>query len=394
MERRSWKLYLIWALLAAGLGYAVWGFSSLYLQNRREAGLIHASGRIEATEVTVGTKVSGRIEKLLVKEGDRVERGALLAEISSDEVRARWERAQAAVQVARRNLSRQAQNVEYWDHKIRESETTLEFSRRQVEEQILQAEASLGVATAALARAEANLDWWQKESSRLEDLYRQGMVSTQALDNARSSLRAAVAEVDQLRREKDRARATLRLAQNGRLQIEVLEKQRQAALSMRAQSREAMEAARMEMKMAEAQAREAQAVLDDCRIIAPISGTITAKIAEEGEVLAAGRPILTMVDLSDVYLKVYIPEAEIGKIRLGNPARIRVDAFPNRYFEAKVTYVNPEAEFTPKNVETKEERVNLVFAVRLTATNPQGLLKPGMPADGIIKYRPDAPWPQ
>ena len=207
MERRRLRLYLLWALLAAGLVYALWGFSSRYLQNRKENGLIYASGRIEGTEVTVGTKVAGRLERLLVDEGDRVEKAALLAEISSEDVRARWERAQAATSVAQRNLARQTENIRYWDHKVTESETGLELLRKQVRGGIAQSVAALGAATADLARAEANLDWWQRESRRLEDLHRQGMVSTQALDNGRSSLRAAQAETDRLRQEKDRARA-------------------------------------------------------------------------------------------------------------------------------------------------------------------------------------------
>jgi len=394
MERKKVRLYLLWAFLGAALIYALWGFSRLYLQNKQEAGLIHASGRIEGTEVTVGTKVAGRLERLLVEEGGSVERGSLLAEISSGEIRARWERAQAAISVTERNLSRQAENVQYWDHKVREAETSLELARKQIEDQIAEAEASLGAAMAALARAEANLDWWQKESRRLEDLFRQGMVSAQSLDNAKSSLQASAAEVDQLRKEKERAQAALRLAQNARLQIEIRQKEKAAALSMRSQAKEGMEGARMEMKMAEAAAKEAQAILEDCRIVAPISGTVMTKIAEEGEVLAAGRPILTLIDLTDIYLKVYIPEVEIGKIRLGNLARIAVDAYPNRFFEAKVTQISQQAEFTPKNVETKQERVNLVFAVKLTADHPEGLLKPGMPADGVIKYKDGISWPK
>ena len=394
MERKRLRLYTLWSLLAAGLIYAVWGFSHLYFQNRAESGLIFASGRIEGTEVTVGTKVAGRVERLWVKEGDRVEKGALLAEISSNEIRARWEKAQAAISVSERNLARQTENIQYSEHKVREAEASLEFLRKQVQEQIAQAEASLGAATAGLVRAQANLDWWQKESRRMEDLYGQGMVSTQSVDNAKSSLRAALAEVDQLRQEKDRAKASLRLAQSARLQIDIKEKERAAACSVRSQTKEATEGARMEMKMTEAAAREAQAVLEDCRILAPLSGTVMTKIAEEGEVLIAGRPILTLIDLSDIYLKVYIPQVEVGKIRLGNPARIFLDAYPDRPFEARVTNINQQAEFTPKNVETRQERVNLVFAVKLTADSPQGLLKPGMPADAVIKYRDQASWPK
>jgi HlyD family secretion protein len=393
-SRKRLRLYVLWSLLAAGLIYALWGFSRLYLGDKAESGLILASGRIEGTEITVGTKVAGRVERLLVDEGYAVEKGALLAEISSAEIQARRERAQAAVSVAQRNLARLTENVQYGEHKVKEAEASLDLLRKRVEEQIAQARASLGAASAGLIRAQANLDWWQKETRRLEDLYRQGMVSTQAMDNARSSLRVASAEADQLKQEKERAQATLRLAHGGRLEINIQEKEKAAVLSMRSQTKEAMEGALMERKMAEASAKEAQAVLDDCRILAPISGTVMTKIAEEGEVLVAGRPILTLIDLKDIYLKVYIPQTEVGKVRLGNRARIYCDAYPGRPFEAKVTNINQQAEFTPKNVETKQERVNLVFAVKLTADNPQGLLKPGMPADGIIKYQDQAPWPK
>jgi HlyD family secretion protein len=394
MKRRKTMLYLLWFLLAAGLISALWGFSNLYLQNKKDNGLIYASGRIEGTEVTVGTKVAGRMERLLVQEGDRVEKGTVLAEISSEEIKARRERAQAAISVSQRNLARQTESIRYWGHKVKESETHLELLRKRVQGGVAEANAALGAAAAGLARAEANLDWWQRESRRLEDLHSQGMVSTQAVDSGRSSLRAAQAEMDQFGREKDRALVVLEMAKEARLQIEVEEKGLAAARSMGNQAQEAMEGARSEMKMAEASEREARAILDDCQILAPISGTVMTRIAEGGEVLAAGRPILTLIDLSDIYLKVYIPQVQIGKIRLGNPARIYVDAYPDRSFEAKVTQISQQAEFTPKNVETKQERVNLVFAVKLTASNPQGLLKPGMPADGIIKYMDQTAWPK
>jgi len=394
MERKKVRLYILWSLLVVGLVYALWGFSHLYFQNKAESGLLYASGRMEGTEVTVGTKVAGRVEELSVEEGDRVEKGALLTRISSEEIKARWEKAQAAISVAQRNVARQTENVQYCDHKVKEVDASLNLMRKQVEERIAQAKAGLGAAGAAMARGEANLDWCQKEARRLEDLHRQGMVSTQAVDNGKSLLRSALAEVDQLRQEKERAAASLRLAYEGRLEIGIKEKERAATLSMRNQTQEGAEATRMELKVAEAAARETQAVLDDCRILAPISGTVMTKIAQQGEVLAAGRPILTLIDLNDIYLKVYIPQVEIGKIRLGNPARIYCDAHPNRPFEAKVININQQAEFTPKNVETKQERVNLVFAVKVRAENPEGLLKPGMPADAIIKYKDQTPWPR
>jgi HlyD family secretion protein len=137
---------------------------------------------------------------------------------------------------------------------------------------------------------------------------------------------------------------------------------------------------------------EAEANLEDTRIKSPIRGVILTREAEPGLVAAAGTPLFTLVDLDNLYLKVYIPETDIGRLRLGQEARIYLDAYPDQDFTARVSRVSQRAEFTPKYVETQAERVKLVFAVELKADNPEGYLKPGMPADGVIRLKEEVPW--
>ena len=139
---------------------------------------------------------------------------------------------------------------------------------------------------------------------------------------------------------------------------------------------------------AKAATNEIKSYVDDTVIISPCNGTVIAKLVEQGEVIPAGTPVVTIVNLDNLYLKGYVPETQIGKIRFNAPAYIIVDAFPDRHSPAYVGYISQSAEFTPKEVQTKEERVKQVFSVKLyLKKNPKHFLKPGMPADGYIKLR-------
>lgn len=130
------------------------------------------------------------------------------------------------------------------------------------------------------------------------------------------------------------------------------------------------------------------------RIHAPIDGTILVKVRENGEYVQAGQTVAVLVDLTRVELKVYIPENRVGKVGLGDPARLRVDAFPNRTFEAAVARIDQRAQFTPRDIHMPEERVRMVFGVTLKVDNPDRDLKPGMPADAWILWQQDSGWPQ
>jgi len=161
-----------------------------------------------------------------------------------------------------------------------------------------------------------------------------------------------------------------------------------------------MERTRLEADVQSAALREAKAslaeqqrYLDEMTVRAPTTGTVLVRTIERGEWVQPGTPLFSMVDLNQLYLKIYVPEPDIGKIVHDQPARVHVDAFPDRFFPARVSKIASEAEFTPKNVETREERVKLVFAVELALDeNPGSVLKPGMPADAVVRLEDGPDW--
>jgi HlyD family secretion protein len=135
--------------------------------------------------------------------------------------------------------------------------------------------------------------------------------------------------------------------------------------------------------------KEAEATLADTVIHAPLSGTVVTKVTDPGEYVIPGTPIVILVDLRNLHMKTYVKETDIGKVKLGDPGRVFLDAFPNRPFTARVSEISPDAEFTPKSVDIKEERVKLVFGVKLAVENPESYLKPGIPVDGEILWKPE-----
>jgi HlyD family secretion protein len=195
----------------------------------------------------------------------------------------------------------------------------------------------------------------RSDLARYETLRGKGWVTVPQLDTRRNAYMAATSQVSVLRQQRAQADA----------QSEV------AARSL-------------------ALARER---LARTRIHAPISGRVLERLAEPGEVVAAGQPVAIIANLSQVRLKLFVTEADLGRLRLGAPARIRVDAFPERTFDARIAQVDAQAQFTPRDVHMKDERVRTVYGVTLEAANPQGLLKPGMPADAWILWDAPRGWP-
>ncbi len=225
-----------------------------------------------------------------------------------------------------------------------------------------QAEANAAAAQRAQAQVERQLiparhhvQTADDDLARYRKLRETGYVSSQMLDRAENQQREARGAVETL-----------------------AARQAQAAASR--------EAAQREVELLRSQAGKAV-------IRAPAAGTILSKGIEAGELAAPGRTIAVLADLARIELKIYVPESEIGKIKLNDPARVRVDAFPQRTFDARVARVDQRAQFTPKDVHMPDERARLVFGVVLAVDNPQAHLKPGMPADAWVRWKPEASWP-
>jgi HlyD family secretion protein len=278
-------------------------------------GVIAVSGRIEGDDSAVSPKTSGRIRELTVREGDRVEAGAVIAVLDDEQVRAREQQAEAMV--------------------------------RQAEARVAAAEAQLAQAEASYAQAK-----WDRDA--FTELFRKELIAEQQARQAQNNERTQAAVVVTARRQ--------------------------------------VTAAQADADHARAQLAEARANRSDLRVIAPFSGTVATRTAEPGEVVTAGTPVITLIDLSRVYLRAFVPEGQIGRVRLDQPARVYLDSAPKQPVDAVVSRIDPQATFTPENTYFREERVKQVVGVKLQLRGAVGFAKPGMPADGEILVEGDQ-WP-
>lgn len=207
------------------------------------------------------------------------------------------------------------------------------------------------------------------------------------LDTARHHLATAQTDLTRYRKLGATGNVSAQLLERAENQQREAQGQVEALTARQEQVTAQQEAAAREVELLRSQ-------LDKAVIRAPAAGTVLTKGVEVGELATPGRTVAVMADLTHIELKVYLPESEVGKIKLDGPARVRVDAFPERYFDARVARVDPRAQFTPKDIHMPDERARLVFGVVLAVDNPEGYLKPGMPADAWLRWQPDVPWPQ
>ncbi|RLD96240.1 MAG: hypothetical protein DRI93_01420 [Aquificota bacterium] len=361
--RKRVKGLILLAIAGAAIGGLLFLSKSL-THKKPPPNIIWGSGIVEGDEVEVSPKIPGKVARLLVKEGDQVALGAPIALLDSQEIQARVKAAQAQVTRLRREVDR--------------ARVALKLTREVVGKKIQEARAMVKGAQARLRGAKAQWEKWEKDWKRFRALRERKVISQRRLDEVAAAAKSAKAQMESAQQELNRARAALETA---------LAKKREITLRQK-------EIGVLESALATTQAKleEAQALLEDTRIPSPVKGRVVEKLVEEGEVVTAGTPLVIVTNLDSLYLKIYIPEPQMGRIALGQEARIYVDAFPDTPFPAQVCYVASKAEFTPKEVQTHKERVQYTFAVKLCVKeNRDHLLKPGMPGDGVIKVEP-GPW--
>ncbi len=352
---------LILIVVAAGI-YAVQRF---VISHGLPEGLIQANGRIEGDHITIASKFAGRVQELLAREGDTVHAGQVLVRLDDVQTRTR-------VEQARRGF-------EALESQVQAAHTSLAVLNLEVPLAIETADAGISSARAAVDQARAVEDEARRDVERMRPLIAEQAVSRQQVDQAEARWSVAKSEITTARSKLTQAVKELAQAELGWKRIRTKENEVVTWERQRDQ--------------AEAALAEAESILADLTIVAPTSGTITTRMVDTGEVVVAGAPLLELVDLDRLYLKVYIPEIEIGKVRLDLPARIYTDAFPDQPFDATVGYIASKAEFTPKEVQTRDERVKLIYAVKLyLAANPDHQLTPGLPADAIIRWRENVAW--
>jgi HlyD family secretion protein len=342
-----------WLGMTAGilvLGLLSWLAWNEYSGASWDKGLAGGNGRIEATEIDIAAKSAGRVQEILVNEGDYVTADQVVARIDTDVLEAQLHQAEA---------------------ELREAESSVTTAQSQV---ILRG-AEKAAAEAVLAQREAELNVAQKHYDRTERLTRKGAASEQDLDD------------DSARREGAAAAVAAAKAQVAATEAAI------------ATAKAELTGAEAAVAAERANIASIRADLDDSILRAPRDGRVQYRVAELGEVVAAGGRVVNMIDLSDVYMTFFLPTAQVGRLALGDEVRLVLDAAPQRVIPASVTFVADVAQFTPKTVETAVEREKLMFRVK--AQIPADLLKKhithvktGLPGMAYARLDPGTPWPE
>ncbi len=381
------RLILIgFLMLLLGVGAVVW-----WGQSNRRGAEIYYSGTIEATSSNLAFQVSGRVQEILTDEGQSVDAGSVLAVLDRREYVALRDQARANLQRARQNLLQLGTVLE-----VNRNVLPAEVDRAAAAVKALQAqlaEAESGYRTQEVERARLAADAARvtvenarKDKDRYDELFRKGVVAEKSRDSFNVQYETALKEhqraveayqmaregfrreeIDTARSRLAEGQAALRLAQSNLKKIEAAEQDVEAA-------REQVAAVRAALDVAEIQ-------LDHTRLRAPYRGIILSRNVEPGEVVTPSQEVLSIADLSTVDLKVFVAETEIGRIAPGQPVAVKIDSFPDKIYDGRVAYISPQAEFTPKIIQTHKERVKLVFLVKVSVPNPHFELKSGMPAD-------------
>lgn len=341
---RSWLIAA--AVIVAGGGYYAWQHMRT---DSLPAGIASGNGRIEAVEIDISTKTPGRLKDILVNEGDFVEKGQVLAQMDVEQLITR--RSQAEAELKRAVIG-------------------IDTARSMV----TQREAERAAATAVVAQHEAQLDAAERKLARSQELVKSDTTSLQVLDNDRANQQGAKAAVE-------------------------------AAKAQLAASEAGINAAKAQVVNAEASVEAARAAIasvvadiNDGTLTAPRAGRIQYRVAEPGEVLGAGGRVLSLVDVGDVYMTFFLPTAQAGRVAINSDVRIVLDAAPQYVIPAKVSFVADVAQFTPKTVETEEERQKLMFRIK-AKISPELLkkyvqrVKTGLPGAAYVKIDPAASWP-
>jgi HlyD family secretion protein len=307
---------------------------------------LRVSGQVEATEIHTAAEVGGRLIELRVAEGDRVEAGAIIARLDTED---------AALQIARTRADRAAALAQL---------RLLEAGSRA--EDIRQARAQVDAATADAAAVDAEVKASQLDLDRFQALLAANAGSVKQRDDAQARL--------------DTAKARQRAAQDR------VRSARETQARLEAGTRpEEIQAARARVEAADAQIAVLEKSLRDATVTSPVSGIVTQKLVDAGEIVTRGTPLVVITDLDHAWANLFVPEPMVPRVAIGQAATVLTDA--GQRLDGKVTFVSPRAEFTPRNVQTAEERSKLVYRIKVSVDNRAGVLKLGMPVDAELKLQ-------
>ena len=387
------RILLVVAVLAivAGGVFLLWWF--FIRQPPIPRNIIVLSGRIEGDDSTVATKTSGRIRDIRVREGDTVKAGDVIAVLDEEQAAAREQQARSSADQAETRITRSQDQIAVLQEQLKQADISVDQAREDAEGRVRQAEAQVSTAEANLSQAQAVYEQARYDVERFTRLAKSGDVSDRQREQAKTTAESQAAVVESMKKQVAAARGSLTAARANLKNPPIRSAQAAAIQKQIKQAQTDVTAAQADAERAHAQVKEAEANRTDLTVVAPFDGTIATRVAEPGEVVAPGAPIVTMIDLNKIYLRGFVPEGDIGRVKLNQTARIYLDSNPRTAIDAIVSRIDPEASFTPENTYFRDERVKQVVGVKLLIRNPTGAAKPGMPADGEILVEGSA-WPK
>ncbi len=355
--------------------------------------IVELTGRVEGDDSAVAAKVAGRILEVRVREGDDMKAGDVIAVLDDRQVQSRHDQAQAALVAAEARTASARAQVAVLAEQLKQTQLSFDQSENDSQGRVAQAEADLSAAEADRTQREASLKLALFDKDAYTRLVttgavseRQGRLSISTADQQEAAVASANRRVEAARAALTTAKASLsnpgiRQSQVAAVRQQLIQQQAEIATSVAS------------AEQARFQLAEADANRQDLTVVAPFAGTVITRAAEPGEVIQAGTPIVTLLDLAKVYLRGFVPEGEIGRVKIGQAAHVYLDSNVAQALDAYVSRIDPQATFTPENTYFRDDRVRQVVGVKLQLKGGFGYAKPGMPSEGEVLVSGDT-WPK
>jgi HlyD family secretion protein len=383
-------LMIVAGVVLIGAGILIW---EIFFAPRIPASIVPVSGRIEGDDSAVASKTTGRILELRVREGDSVNTGDTIATIDDAQIRAREDQARDALSEAEAKGAAAAEQIAVLEEQLQQSRLQVGQSKLDTEGHVGQAEADLATAQSELAQQQAAYQIAAFNRDAYTRLAKTGAVSEQQGLQASTTADQQAAVVTASKRRVEASQGALTTAEASLSNPGIRESQVAAVRRQIAQQEAEVASATAQTQQAQAELEEAEDNRKDLTIRAPFSGTVVTRGAEPGEVVIAGTAVITLLDLSKVYLRGFVPEGQIGKVKVGQSARIYLDSSSQKPIYAYVSRIDPQATFTPENTYFRDDRVKQVVGLKLQLIGGFGFAKPGMPVDGEVLVQGDK-WPK
>ena len=389
--RRRRIVMVVSGIVLIGAGILIWKL--FFAAPRIPDSIVVVSGRIEGDDSAVASKTTGRILEVRVREGDSVNAGDTIATLDDAQVRAREDQARDALSEADAKAAAAEEQIAVLEEQLQQSRLQVGQSRLDTEGHVGQAQADLATAQSELAQQQAAYQIAAFDKDAYTRLAKSGAVSERQGLQASTTADQQAAVVTASKRRVEASQGALTTAEASLSNPGIRESQVAATRRQIAQQDAEVASARAQTRQAQAELAEAEDNRKDLTIRAPFSGTVVTRAAEPGEVVVAGTAVITLLDLSKVYLRGFVPEGQIGKVKVGQSARVYLDSSSQKPIYAYVSRIDPQATFTPENTYFRDDRVKQVVGLKLQLIAGFGFAKPGMPVDGEVLVQGDK-WPK